>query len=925
MRFHRRYGRVIIALFVAVGTAVTYFYFTTPDPVDFTAQVKPIINQKCITCHGGVKQKAGFSLLFRDEALGKTKSGKPAIIPGDADHSELIRRLSLHDPEERMPYMHEPLSAEEIDIFRRWINEGARWGEHWAYVPVREVSVPSPKTFFGLIQKKSSWALNPVDNFIERKMVENGLEPSAPADKQTLLRRVSLDVIGLLPPERLAEKFLNGDGDEAAYAQLVDSLLASPHFGERWATLWMDLARYADTKGYEKDGGRDIWRYRDWLIRAFNEDKPYDQFLTEQIAGDLLPNSTDEDLIATAFHRNSMTNDEGGTDNEEFRTSAVIDRVNTTWTATMGTTFGCVQCHSHPYDPFKHDEYYKFLAFFNNSRDEDSQDDYPLFRHYDDAQQQELAKIVDWVKKDSAPEKAKDVALFLKTWQPAYNSFACDSFTNSVIGDPPWLELRNNALCRMKNANLANHERIIFRYESFFEGGTWKIHLDKPQGEVIAAIPLKKTNNKGREWMIAEAPIKSVDGIHTLYFTYSNPNLEHSVEKGAKLDWFTFSDPIPGKGREGYAEIEQSYWKLLRAKVSTTPVMVENPPFMKRASYVFERGNWMTKGDKVEPGVPQSLNPFPSNAPRNRLGLAVWLTSKENPLTARTMVNRMWEQLFGTGLAETLEDLGSQGVPPTHPQLLDWLSYQFMYDYNWSVKKLIRTMVMSATYRQDSRISEVLLNKDPNNKFYARSSRVRLSAEQVRDQALCISGMLNEEMYGKSVFPYQPKGLWRSPYNGKDWITAKGEEQYRRAVYTYWKRSAPYPSMITFDGVARDVCTARRVRTNTPLQALTVLNDSTYIDLARHFAYRIRKDAGDDPKTQLTKGYTLATWHAPDEKSLQALLALYSTAYERYKNNEEKALQLLGGKTGADDNAKTAALVVVANALLNLDEVVTKN
>ncbi|HEX8040589.1 MAG TPA: DUF1553 domain-containing protein [Chryseosolibacter sp.] len=920
-----RYGKLIAVGIIGTGIAVAYLNFVVPKPVDFTGEVKPIINQKCITCHGGVKQKSGFSLLFREEALGKTKSGKPAIIPGDADHSEIIRRLTVRDTEERMPYMHEPLSGEEIDLFRRWINEGAKWGEHWAYVPVKEVEVPEPATFFGLIPQKSSWALNPIDNFIEQKLTENGLEPSPPTDRRTFLRRVSLDVIGLLPPERLAEKFLSAKGGEEDYAALVDSLLASPHFGERWASVWMDLARYADTKGYEKDGGREIWRYRDWLIRAFNEDKPYDRFLTEQIAGDLLPNSTDADLIATAFHRNSMTNDEGGTDNEEFRTSAIIDRVNTTWTATMGTTFGCVQCHSHPYDPFRHEEYYKFLAFFNNTRDEDSQDDYPLFRHYDDTQQQELAKVVEWVEKGSSPEKAQEVAMFLKTWQPSYNTMVCDSFINSALGDPTWIEFRNNALCRMKRANLGNHSRLIFRYESFFEGGTWKIHLDKPQGEVIAVVPLPKTDNNGWKWEIAEASLKPVSGMHTLYFTYANPNLRNSVRTGAKVDWIAFTDPLPRKADKGYAEIEGTFWKLLRADVPTTPVMIENPPYMKRTSYVFERGNWMTKGEKVEPGVPGSLNPFPPDAPANRLGLARWLTSKENPLTARTMVNRTWEQLFGTGLAETLEDLGSQGVAPTHPRLLDWLSYAFMNDYQWSLKKLIRTMVLSATYRQDSKIPEQALKKDPNNRFYARSSRVRLSAEQVRDQALCISGMLNPEMYGPSVYPYQPKGLWRSPYNGRDWETSKGREQYRRAVYTYWKRSAPYPSMITFDGVARDVCTARRVRTNTPLQALTILNDSAYLDLARHFAFRLRKEGGEDVKAQIAEGYRLAAWHPADDKSLEALMELYTIAYNRYKDDPEKARALLGGGTSDGNEAKTAALVVVANALLNLDEVLTKN
>ncbi len=919
----RRYGKLITVGIIAMGIAAAYLNFTVPKPVDFTSEVKPIINQKCIICHGGVKQKAGFSLLFREEALGKTKSGKPAIIPGDADHSELIRRLGLHDPEERMPYMHEPLSGEEVDVIRRWINEGAKWGEHWAYVPVEEVEIPQPKTFFNLIPHKSSWALNPIDNFIEQKIAENGLEPSSPADKQTLLRRVSLDVIGLLPPEHLAEEFLKGTGD-GDYEELVDSLLASPHFGEKWASLWMDLARYADTKGYEKDGGREIWRYRDWLIRAFNEDKPYDKFLTEQIAGDLLPETTDAGLIATAFHRNSMTNDEGGTDSEEFRNAAILDRVNTTWTATMGTTFSCVQCHSHPYDPFKHEEYYKFLAFFNNSRDEDTQDDYPLFRHYDDTLAQELTKVINWVK-ESSPEKTKEVALFLKTWQPSYNTMVCDSFINSALGDPQWIEFRNNALCRMKNANLDSHQRIIFRYESFFEGGTWKIHLDKPEGEVVATVPLAKTKHNGWEWRVEQAAIKPVSGKHTLYFTYTNPNLVNSVRTGAKVDWLTFTDPLPGKEKKGYGEIENTYWKILRANVPTTPVMIENPPYMKRTSYVFERGNWMVKGAKVEPGVPQSLNPFPQDAPPDRLGLAMWLTSKQNPLTARTMVNRVWEQLFGTGIAETLEDLGSQGIPPTHRELLDWLSYQFMYEYNWSVKKLIREIVLTATYRQDSKITEELLKKDPNNKLYARSSRVRLSAEQIRDQALCISGMLNEKMYGPSVFPYQPKGLWRSPYNGRDWETSKGDEQYRRAVYTYWKRSAPYPSMITFDGMARDVCTARRVRTNTPLQALTILNDSAYVDLARHFAFRLQKEAGGEAKEQIANGYRLATWRDIDDKSLNALMELYNIAYNRYKEDPAKAKRLLGGKTNGDDDARTAALAVVANAMLNLDEVVTKN
>ncbi len=917
-----RYRKLIIVLAILVVATLVLEYFTSYKSIDFTTQVKPIINKNCITCHGGVRQKAGFSLLFRDEALAKTKSGKPAIIPGDADNSELIRRITLSDPEERMPYKHDPLSSENIDILRRWINEGARWGKHWAYEPLVKVEVPEPRKFFNLFPSRSDWAISPVDYFIEEKLKANQLKPSPEADRPTLLRRVSLDITGMPAPDHIAKKFLNGNsaGD---YAELVDSLLASPHYGEKWAAMWLDVARYADTKGYEKDEARTIWKYRDWLINAFNEDKPYNQFLTEQIAGDLIPDATDSDYIATAFQRNSMTNDEGGTDNEEFRTSAVVDRVNTTWDAVLGTTFACVQCHSHPYDPFKHDEYYKFMAFYNNTRDEDTQDDYPRLRDFNDTLQQELSKVMSWFKENASEAQTKQAQLFLKTWQPAINTWLCDSFVNGVVGDPTWAVFRNNASCRLKNVDLDNKRSLIYKYVSFKGTGVWKIHLDKADGEVIATINLPKTKD-GWEWMIQEAQLKPTSGTHDLYFTYTNHALGKTDNTGTVIDWLHFTQQFPGEGKPGYAEMKKKYWKLIRAKVPSTPVLLENPADMHRPTYVFERGNWMVKGDKVEPSTPNSLNPFPKDAPHNRMGLAMWLTSKENPLTARTMSNRIWEQLFGEGLAETLEDLGSQGILPTHMELLNWLSYQFMNDYQWSIKKMIRTIVMSATYRQDSKISEELLNKDPNNKLYARSSRVRLSAEQIRDQALTICGVMSKKMYGPSVFPYQPKGLWLSPYNNTDWEQSAGEDQYRRAVYTFWKRSAPYPSMITFDGVARNVCTSRRIRTNTPLQALTTLNDSAYIDMARHFALRLKKEAGNDISRQIQKGYEIATYHEIDHNSLQALLNLYNMASGKFKNDPEKTCMMVG-EIGPNTNTETAALVVVANAILNLDEVVTRN
>ncbi len=913
----------VTVLAVTVMVAVFFYNLLFPAKIDFSTEVKPIINAKCITCHGGVKAKAGFSLLFRDEALAKTKSGKPAIIPGDADHSELIRRITAKDPEERMPYKHEPLNKEEIAIFSKWIDQGAQWGEHWAYVPVEEPAVPQEKTFFGLINTKSDWTKNEVDQFIEQKLKEQHLKPSPEADKTTLLRRVSLDIIGMPAPDSIAKKFLSDNSDHA-YKDLVDSLLASPHFGEKWTGMWLDLARYADTKGYERDDSRNIWPYRDWLINAFNGNMPYDSFLIKQIAGDLIPNANDDDYVATAFHRNTMTNDEGGTDNEEFRTSAVLDRVNTTWQAIMGTTFGCVQCHSHPYDPFKHDDYYKFMAFFNDTRDEDTYADYPSLREFNDSMKTELTTLVSWIKQNASVEKARELYSFLKTWEPSYNSLVCDSFTNSELSDTKWLAFRNNAVCRLKNVDLDNKDILIYRLLSVPEkSGVWQIHLDNITGPVIASVNFKTTAITERT-LIQQTPIVLTKGVHNLIFTYSNPSLKDALENAVTFDWFHFTEPFPGADKPGYADMKANFWKLLNANVPSVPVMMDNPTDMHRATYVFERGNWMLKGDKVDADVPKSLNPFPANAPHNRLGLAEWITSKQNPLTARTMVNRVWEQLFGTGLVETLEDMGTQGALPTHRELLDWLSYQFMYKYNWSVKDLVKTMVMSATYQQDSKLTAELEQKDPNNKYYARAPRVRLSSEQVRDQALCISGVMSNKMYGPSVFPYQPKGIWLSPWNGAEWLQSKGEDQYRRALYTYWKRSAAYPSMITFDAVSREVCTARRIRTNTPLQALTTLNDSAYIDCARNFALRMQKEAGSSPADQIKKGLEIATLHKPTAGSLQALLQLYNNSLSQFKTNADKTCEMLGGMSN-NTNPETAALTVVANAILNLDEVVTRN
>ncbi|HYK47424.1 MAG TPA: DUF1549 domain-containing protein, partial [Parafilimonas sp.] len=612
-------NRKILVVAVIVLLAITAFTFSTShQEIDFNTQVKPIFNKNCITCHGGVRQQANFSLLFRDWALKKCKDGKYAIIPGDPDHSEMIRRVTLNDPEDRMPYHHDPLSKDQIDILREWIKQGAKWGDHWAYVPVQKIEVPKPKSsLFGLIPaKKIDWAKTDVDYFIYDKLQQNKLQPSPGADKATLLRRVSLDLIGMPAPDNIAQQYLKDNSDKA-YENLVDSLLASKHYGEKWTAMWLDLARYADTKGYERDDSRTIWKYRDWLIDAFNRDMPYDKFLTDQLAGDLLPNATDKDFIATAFHRNTMTNDEGGTDNEEFRTAAVLDRVNTTWQALMGTTFGCVQCHSHPYDPFKHDDYYKFMAFFNDSRDEDTYADYPLLREYKTDDSLKVLQVVNWLRENARADEAKGVYIFLKTWQPAYNSLRADSFTNSELADTKWLIFRNHAVARLKHVDLNNKTELIYRYNGMVAGGTWVIHLDSPDGPVIASIPVQKTKN----WAIrCQTLLKcqtadNLQGYHDLFFTYTNSKLQKPEDSGVMFDWFYFTHPLEGKDKPGYNETKKTYWSLLKNdSVPTTPVMMDNPSDMHRVSNVFEKGNWLVKGAVVQPDVPHSLNAFPKSA-----------------------------------------------------------------------------------------------------------------------------------------------------------------------------------------------------------------------------------------------------------------------------------------------------------------------
>ena len=723
-----------------------YFMVFTHDPVDYNADVKPIINQKCISCHGGVKKKGGFSLLFREEALSPTASGKPAIIPGDAKNSDMIKRLHHKDLEERMPYKEEPLTASEIKILTQWIDEGAKFETHWAYKPVQPQTIPS-SGFFSFFRNNDD---NDIDHFIDEKLKDQSLSRSEIADKQILLRRISLDIIGIPAPENIAKKYLS-DQSSKAYEHLVDDLLASKYYGERWTSLWMDLARYADTKGYERDYIRSIWRYRDWLIKSFNADKPYDQFLTEQLAGDLLPNASDEQFIATAFHRNTMTNDEGGTDNEEFRTAAIIDRVNTTWETLMGTSFACVQCHSHPYDPIRHEEYYSFMAYFNNSRDEDTYDDYPLLREFRNKSIGQYDSVMNWVKLYGTAEQESFYKRLLKTGQQCINSLLADSMVNAALADTKFLMLRKSSWARMKAISLTNKSTLLIRYTSGNDKGQLSIMLDSPNAKPYLKIKVDKV--KGG-WTLLEVDLPAGStGVHDLYLNYENSSLKSKDDNGMRFDWIALTPSFPGKELKDFTVYHDLFTQTLnRPDAEFTPIMLDNPADMKRNTHVFERGNWLLKTKKVEAGLPALFIKDQDIKLRNRLGLAQWMTDKNNPLTARTMVNRLWEQLFGQGLVETLEDLGSQGAQPTHPELLDYLAYQFMHEDNWSMKKTLKRMVMSATYRQSSENTQKAKKNDPLNKFYSHAPRVRLSAEQVRDQALAICGALSDKMFEPRAF-----------------------------------------------------------------------------------------------------------------------------------------------------------------------------
>lgn len=939
--------------FIAASTFCTTAFLASALPageIDFAGQIRPIFNKHCVSCHGGVKRAAGISFLSRESALAKAESGDVPILPGNPAESALISRITSTDESLRMPPAdHGPaLLAEEIDHLRKWIQEGAHWDLHWAYKRPVMPNLP--------ILAHAQWPRQGLDRFILQRLEQAGLEPSPEADRRIWLRRVSFDLTGLPPTLEEVRAFLSDD-DPQAYEKVVDRLLASNAYGERWASVWLDLARYADTVGYERDPTRAIWPWRDWVINAYNADMPYDQFLTRQLAGDLLPGATLDDKLATAFHRNTQTNTECGTDDEEFRNVALMDRINTTWEGLMSTSFRCVQCHSHPYDPFAHEDFYRLLAVFNSTQDNDSAEDFPHLqvpvKTAERAHAQELdseyetlrgglhadgtalSKRTEW--KHLRASKAESTGLTTMTIRDVDGVPEITATGNVRLQGVFTLEfpLTTKQFTAVRIEALPfDAERSATASELGFVLSHLKAELVASDAESATEIPLAVVYDEDPSaFYAAEATFADDLPGWSAYPRFHRPRRAVfaaaepiAIPDGAVLR-LTMKQLAQSTGitaqvirRARYAMSDDSSWTDLvqsqseprkklqelavqRKEIASVavPVIREQHPSQRRDSRLYVRGNFLSPGNVVEAGVPTVLG---NARVTNRLEFVRWMTQPDHPLTARSAVNRLWEQLFGKGLAEIVEDFGSVSPAPTHPELLDWLAVRFATTHEWSQKKLLREMVLSATYRQDATVSDQLKARDPQNRLYSRGPRTRLSAEMVRDQALAVSGLLSGKMGGPPVMPLQPDGIWKTVYNASKWETSPGEDAHRRSVYTFLRRTSGYPSYQIFDAPTREVCAVRRIATNTPLQALVTLNDPVYIEAASHLAARMQK-SGASVEEQIRFGYEAVTGQPVRNDAVPVLIRLFEASRAKTESDE-------------------AAMTIVANALLNLDAALTR-
>ncbi|WP_419189201.1 PSD1 and planctomycete cytochrome C domain-containing protein [Stieleria marina] len=957
--------------------------------VSFVRDIQPIFARACTGCHGGVKQAGDISFVSPDSIL---PPDGWVIEPGDAEESILFQRLISTDPEERMPPPHEhpePLADHEVDLIKRWIQEGAKWEDHWARAQLSEEDPP-------LTTASADWAKSTMDHFVFDRLRKEGLQPSRVAPGHQWLRRVTFDLVGLPPTLADISAFQDSLKDvetdlqrETVYRSTVRRLLASPRFGERWAAMWMDLARYADSQGFEKDPHRDMWPYREWLINAFNQDMPYDEFTIKQLAGDLLPKASYDDLIATAFHRNTQTNTEGGTDDEEYRIAAVIDRLSTTWTTWQATTFGCVQCHSHPYEPYDHEEFYAGLSMFNNSEDSDLNSETPTVPYLENQKQRGgfLRTQRRWVARRDALDAIGRQAVLQSKWQPLpITQTESTTGTIDVVGREIRVVAGTVAVGSTYTiaAELPDYVsrltglRITIRPES-----------DNPaewpeQGSVLSRLTMTVVDQDGKSQDVAfDSAIpdyrNGVDGLgeadcdemfrkgkrgfggHPKLFKprwvvavlktpleiHAGDSLQLSIKQDASVTGGLsnhlrrFEIEWTGSGelaelideddyrlrRDEVAKLKQKYKSFKGARV---PVMIERRGPARRTTRMFLRGNWLERGEVVKPRIPDAFQPTDPAAHasvRNRLEFAKWLVSKRNPLAARVWVNRIWAELFGAGIVVTQEDFGVSGQPPTHPELLDHLALKMQRDYRWSLKQFLESVVLSATYRQDSRASQKLRESDPHNQLLAHGPRTRLTAEMIRDQALVAADALVNRIGGPSVMPPQPDGVWQQVYSSNQWTDADDEDRYRRGVYTYWKRTSPYPGFVMFDTPSRDVCSPRRIATNTPLQALVTLNSEVYSELAGKLA-----EACDSPdvRESIAEMFLRVVSRSPSDDDLRDLTTLYESlsgpsatdANDHRKPDGEKADE--EQSDGAAKSVGLKPLGIVALAILNSDWAITK-
>jgi hypothetical protein len=1067
---------------------------TSEKPVDFNRDIRPILSDACFTCHGPEeKSRQGNLRLDSKENIFADRNGYRIITPGESGASRLYQKVSSKDDAFRMPpaWSGRSLTPKQIELFRQWIDQGAKWQSYWAFDPPKRPAIPEVKD--------KAWPKNPIDNFTLARLEAEGLKPSAEADKATLLRRVSLDLTGLPPAPAEVDSFV-ADKSPDAYERTVDHLLQSRHYGERMAMPWLDLARYSDTHGYHIDSLREMWPWRDWVIAAFNRNMPFDEFTIEQLAGDLLPNGTLEQKIASGFNRNNMINFEGGAIPEEYHVEYVVDRASTTATTWLGLTMGCARCHDHKYDPIKQNEFYRFFAFFNTVP-ERGLDGYegnavPVLSLPTPEQQEQMDDLKRKIAAVLTAITEKDVLALRNEWQktrlatlpePSRDALAAHYAFNGDLTDAisqyegklirgeityedgpsgkaaefrgetrvnlgqagdfdlhqpfaigAWVNLygESGKVFQKRDASehwtgselsledvafTGRHERnlrvvvrlaapwpdsaievrtknrvpmdrshhLLINYDGsgkaaglkiFVDGTRWETETAKDalHGSLRTSAPLEIGNQniggafKGRlgdlrfytrtltdtevenlavhlpaRVLLAklagtppveiaalqpEKPPEEAD-IGELEKAESKEQKQARLEKQdqARLTEYFLKHDAPEKYRQAYSQLVELRKEKDRLEKSIATTMVMAEMSKPRDTFVLGRGQYDNKGEKVTPGIPAFLPPMPEDLPRNRLGLAKWILDPSNPLTARVVVNQYWQQYFGTGIVKTAEDFGSQGEQPSHPQLLDWLATEFVLT-GWDIKAMQRLIVTSATYRQSSRASRELIERDPENRLLARGPRFRLPAEIVRDNALAISGLLNDKIGGPSVYPYQPAGLWEEMafgqgFSGQTYTLSTGPDLYRRGLYTVWKRTVPLPSLSIFDAPDREKCTARRGVTNTPLQALTLLNDPTYVEAARALGQRALRTGGRSDRERIDFAFKLATARSPDPQERDVLLSSLSEFRSSYRRNQPDATKLLSvGESKPDstlDPREVAAWTTLASMIINLDETIT--